>query len=63
MKEETYPPTAFIDSIFITSIIDAIEERDVAYVYIPGAFLQTDKSNGAIIKIKEATVDALLRIN
>ena len=62
-KEETSSPTASIESIFITSVMDALENRDVAHVNIPGAFLQTKASNGTIIKLQGAVVDALLRIN
>ena len=34
-------PTVNLHALFLTCIIDAIEERDVATVDIPGAFLQT----------------------
>ena len=62
-KDETSSPTACIESIFLTAIVDAHEERDVAVVDIPGAFLQTKASDGTIIKLQGAVVNALLRIN
>ena len=62
-KDETSSPTACIESIFLTAIIDAHEERDVAIVNIPGVFLQTKASDGTIIKLQGAVVNALLRIN
>jgi hypothetical protein len=37
-KEDTSSPTVSIDALFLTSIIDAKEGRDVATVDIPGAF-------------------------
>ena len=43
--------------------MDAKEERDTAYVDIPGACVQIDVSDGTIIKLQEVTVDALLQIN
>ena len=37
-KEEASLPTAFTESIILTSIVDAKEGRDVATVDIPNAF-------------------------
>ena len=41
-KEDTSSPTASIESIFITSVIDASEHHKVWTVDIPNAFIQTD---------------------
>ena len=41
-KEDTLSPTASIESIFITSVIDASERHKVWTVDIPNAFIQTD---------------------
>jgi hypothetical protein len=41
-KEETSSPTVSIEALFLTSVIDAQEGRDVATVNIPGAFLHSD---------------------
>jgi hypothetical protein len=40
-KEEASSPTAFTESVFLTSIVDPKEGRDVATVDIPNAFSQT----------------------
>ena len=40
-KEEASSPTAFTESVILTSIVDAKEGRDVATVEIPNAFAQT----------------------
>ena len=50
-KEETSPPTACIESIFITTIIKAYEDRDFAVIDISDAFLRTEASDGTIIKL------------
>jgi hypothetical protein len=42
MKEEASAPTVAIESLLLTCVIDATEERDVATVDIPGAFMQAD---------------------
>ena len=39
-KEDATSPTVKTESVLITALIDAIEERDVAIVDIPGAFLR-----------------------
>jgi hypothetical protein len=40
-KEEASSPTAFTESVILTSIVDAKEGRDVATADIPNAFAQT----------------------
>ena len=50
-KAKTSSPTAAIESVFITRLIDAQEGRYVAVVNISGAFLQTKASDGMIIKL------------
>ena len=52
-----------IESIFITSLIDAQENRDVAIVNISGAFLQTAVSDNTIIKLQGTIVKIMLKIN
>ena len=41
-KEDASSPTASLDAILLTCVIDAYEEREVATVDIPNAFVQTD---------------------
>ena len=40
-KEELGSPTVATESVFITSTINAFENRDVVTVEMPGAFLHT----------------------
>ena len=42
LKEDLTSPTVTTESIFITSVIDAKENREVAIVDLPGAFLHTE---------------------
>ena len=52
-KEETASPTVALESIMMTSVIDAYENRDVAIVDIPNAFIQTPHvGRKVIIKIR-----------
>jgi hypothetical protein len=41
-REETASPTAQVESILLTAVIDAKEGRDVMTADIPNAFVQTD---------------------
>ena len=44
-KEDVASPTAALESVLLTSTIDAAEERDVAVIDIPNAFIQTRIQN------------------
>lgn len=48
-KEEASSPTICTEAVFIIIVIAAKEERDVATMDIPGAFLQTDLDGETII--------------
>ena len=59
-KEEVSLPTVSIKDLFLTCIIDRLEERDVAVVDIPGAFIQTDIKGETIhLKLEGKMVDIL----
>jgi hypothetical protein len=64
-KEESSSPTVATESVTLTSIIDAIEEREVAIIDVPNAFIQTvieDEKNRVIIHIRGMLIDMLVRI-
>jgi len=63
-KEESSSPTVSTESVLLTSIIDALEERDVAIIDIPNAFIQTrvqDAKDCVIIRITGVIVDWLVK--
>ena len=64
-KDEESSPTASITAIMMTCLIDAIEERVVGIVDIPGAFLQCDMPAGDVthIKLVGAMADLLIKID
>ena len=66
-KEEASSPTAFTESIILTSIVDAKERRDVATVDIPNAFAQTvityaEKDYRVIVRLRGKLVELLMEI-
>ena len=63
-KEESSSPTVSTESVLLTSIIDALEERDVAIIDIPNAFIQTqvqDAKDRVIIRITGVIVDWMVK--
>ena len=53
-KEESSSPTVSTESVLLTSIVDALEEQDIAISDIPNAFIQTqvqDAKDRIIIRI------------
>jgi hypothetical protein len=62
-KEETASPTVSQDAFFLTSIIDAIEERDIAITDIKGAYLNAKMKGVVIMKITGPEVDLFCEID
>lgn len=62
-KEETASPTVSTDGFFITSIIDAIEERDVAITDVKGAYLNANMKGEVLMKITGKEIDLFLEID
>ena len=61
-KEDASSPTVSIESVMLSSIIDASEHRDIATVDIPGAFMQADMDELVHMKIQGKMVDILVDI-
>ena len=64
-KEASSSPTVALDSLFLTMMIDAKEQRDVMTMDIPNAFIQTpiekmDTDNKIVMKITGVLVDLLV---
>ncbi len=68
-KEEGAVPTLSLDSVFITSTIDAEERRKVVTIDIPGAFLHATyedcvimRMNGMleVVKVRSRTFSSLV---
>jgi hypothetical protein len=64
-KEDASSPTVATESVLLTCIIDAEEERDVTVIDIPSAFIQLrveDEKDMAIIRLRGPLVDILVGI-
>jgi hypothetical protein len=67
-KEDSASPTASLESIFLTSIIAAKEERDIMTADIPNTFIQTlrpeleEGQERAIMKLKGVVLEILVEL-
>jgi hypothetical protein len=52
-----------IESVFITSIIEAMENRDAATVDVPRAFMQVDMDKTIYMQLEGTMADLLVRIS
>jgi hypothetical protein len=62
-KEEAAAPTVGLDSVFITSTIDAKENRKVVTIDIPGAFLHADNEDYVIMKMVGTLAELMVKTN
>jgi hypothetical protein len=70
-KQHRYPdqadaasPTVATEVVFLTAIIDALENRDIAVINIPGAFMQVNLDDKTIhICLTRKMVELLLEID
>jgi len=62
-KHDASSPTAFLESLFLTSMIDAKERRKVVTVDIPGAFLHTEQDELVHVRITDEMATLLATIN
>jgi hypothetical protein len=62
-KEDATSPTIATEAVFLTAVIDALEDRDVAIVDVPGAFMQADMDELVHVRFTGTMVDLLLEID
>ncbi len=64
-KENASSPTVAIESVLLTSLVDAQENCNVAIVDIPNAFIQTvveDDEDKVLMRIRGHMVDVLVKV-
>ncbi len=64
-KENASSPTVATESVLLTSLVDVQENRDVAIVDIPNAFIQTVVENDedkVVMRIRGHMVDVLVKV-
>ncbi len=62
-KEESAAPMVALDSVFLTSTIDAKENREVVTIDIPGAFLHADNEDYVIMKMVGTLAELMVKTN
>jgi hypothetical protein len=61
--EEAVAPTIVLESVFITSTIDAKESRKVVTADVPGAFLHTDNKDYIRLKMVGMLAELMVKTN
>jgi len=61
-KQESTSPTVSTESVFITAVVDAHEERDVACYDIPGAFLHADSDKDITMILKGRLAELMVQV-
>ena len=62
-REEATSTTAATMYLMLTSVIDALKDREVAIVDVPGAFMQADMDDLVHVRFTGKMVDLLLEID
>ena len=62
-KEETTSPTITTEALFITCLVDAIENRYVATCDVPGAFMHSDIDEQVHLKLEGEIAELLVRVD
>ena len=56
-------PTISNDALFLTMLIDAWEDRDVATTDVDGAYLHADMDDYTLLKLEGKSVDIMCEVN
>ena len=62
-KEQSTSPTISTNAVFLTAMVDAWENRKVAVLDVPGAFMQVDMDELIHVRFRGEMVDKLLEID
>ena len=62
-KEESTSPTISTEAVFLTAMVDTWENRKVAVLDVPGAFMQVDMDELVHVQFSGEMVDKLLEID
>jgi hypothetical protein len=62
-KEEASSPTVAIESVMLSCCIEAQENRDVATVDIPGAFMQAEIDETVHVKLEGTMAELMVRLD
>ncbi|MFN7263281.1 MAG: reverse transcriptase domain-containing protein, partial [Cyanobacteriota bacterium] len=61
-REETSSPTVRTESVFLSAVIDACEEREVVTLDVPGAFMQADIDEFVLVKFESELAQLLEQV-
>jgi hypothetical protein len=61
-KQNTTSPTMLTEAAFITALVNAYDEHDVAYFNIPGAFLHADSDKDITMILKGRLAELTVQV-
>ena len=61
-KEETTSPTITTEAVFLTRLVDAIENRYVATCDVPGVFMHSDIDEQVHLKLEGEIAELLVKV-
>ena len=62
-KEDTSSPTISVEALFLTCLIDAMEDRSVATCDVPGAFMQVDIDEQIHVRLDGELAELLMKVD
>ena len=62
-KEEATSPTVSLEAVFLTVLVEATENKDVAVADIPGAYLHVDMDDEVFVCFEGTIAEKKTRIN
>jgi hypothetical protein len=62
-REDAASPTVASEAVFLTAVVDALEDRHVAVLDVPGAFMQADMDELVHVRFTGKMVELLLEID
>ena len=62
-KEETSSPTISIEALFLTCLIDTMEQQHVITCDIPRAFMQADMDELVHVKLEGEIAELLIKVD
>ena len=62
-KEENSAPTVSIYAVLLSCVIDEMENRDVRFIDIPGAFMQVEMNDTVHVKMEVSLEELVVKLN
>lgn len=62
-KSDAASPTVSVEAVFVTSVLDAFEDRDIAVTDIPGAYVHAESDENILVRFEGTIAELLVKIS